>query len=126
MIPAQKSILIVEDDVDTADMLAEMVTLIGYQPFQSSGAAPAMTILSAEKPDAVILDWKLPDLSGIDFLRHIRHNPKFARIPVIMISAKALPSDIKFGLEAGASLYLVKPISYTELKYAIESVVQKP
>lgn len=126
MIPAQKSILIVEDDADTADMLAEMVTLIGYQSFQSSSAAPAMAILSVEKPVAVILDWKLRELSGIDFLNHIRRNPKFARIPVIMISAKALPSDIKFGLEAGASLYLVKPISYTELRHAIESVVPKP
>jgi CheY-like chemotaxis protein len=66
----------------------------------------------------------MPDISGLEVLRYIRRDPRLQHIPVIIISAKNLPSDIKAGMDAGATLYLTKPIGYQELKSAIEKVLR--
>ena len=61
--------------------------------------------------------------SGLEVLRYMRDNPKLVKIPVIVVSAKGLPIDIKVGLEAGASVYMTKPVGYLDLKQAIEKVL---
>ena len=82
-----------------------------------------MSMIDAEKPAAVILDIMMPDISGLEVLRYIQHQPGLAGIPVIVVSAKSLPADIKTGLEAGASIYLTKPVDYLDLKRAVEKVL---
>jgi CheY-like chemotaxis protein len=82
-------------------------------------------MIAQEKPDVIILDIMMPDISGLEVLRYMRREPNLAAIPVIDVSAKSMPSDIKTGLEAGASLYLTKPVGFLELKQAVEQVLQK-
>ena len=65
----------------------------------------------------------MPDISGLEVLRYIHRKPDLACIPVIVVSAKSLPADIKTGLEAGASIYLTKPVDYLDLKQAVEKVL---
>jgi CheY-like chemotaxis protein len=65
----------------------------------------------------------MPDLSGLDVLRFIRNYPEVAKTPVVVVSAKTLPSDIKKGLDAGASVYLTKPVAYLDLKEAVEKAI---
>ncbi len=119
---ARKSVVIVEDEPDTAEMFAEMVRLSGYKVRKAAGSSAAIYLISQEKPDVVVLDWMLPDVSGLEVLRYIRRDPTMAHIPVIIVSAKGMPSDIKTGLEAGASIYLTKPVAFEELLGAIERV----
>jgi DNA-binding response OmpR family regulator len=119
----QNTILIVEDEPDTAEMFAEMMRLSGYRVLKSYGGAAAMTLLQRERLDAVVLDLMMPDISGLEVLRFLRRDPRLASIPVIVVSAKGLPSDIKDGLDAGASMYLTKPVSFLDLKKAVEKVI---
>jgi DNA-binding response OmpR family regulator len=119
----QKTVLIIEDEEDAADMFAEMMRVSGYHVLKTSSSTPALTMMAAEKPDVVILDIMMPEISGLDILRQMRKDPELVNIPVVVVSAKSMPADIKHGMEAGASMYLTKPVGFTELKEAIERVL---
>ena len=120
----QKKIVIVEDEPDTAEMFAEMMRLSGYEVLKSYGGTPAIALISHEIPDAVVLDVMMPDLSGLEVLRFLRRDPRLAKIPVIVVSAKSLPSDIKNGLDAGANIYLTKPVAFQDLNDAVREVIK--
>jgi CheY-like chemotaxis protein len=116
----QKTVLIIEDEEDAADMFAEMMRVSGYRVLKTSSSTPALTMMTTEKPDVVILDIMMPEISGLDILRQMRRDPALANIPVVVVSATSMPADIKHGMEAGASMYLTKPVGFTELREAIE------
>ena len=124
MPPAMKTIIVVEDEPDTAEMFAEMMRLSGYQVIKSYTSASALALISKEKPAAVVLDIMMPDLSGLEVLRHMRNQPDLADIPVVVVSARSLISDIKHGLDAGASVYLTKPVAFMDLKAAVENTIR--
>jgi CheY-like chemotaxis protein len=65
----------------------------------------------------------MPDISGLEVLQYMKAEPKLSDIPVIIVSAKTLPADIDEGLNAGASVYLTKPVSFSDLKKAIDDAV---
>jgi two-component system sensor histidine kinase ChiS len=120
----QKTIIIVEDEPDTAEMFAEMLRLNGYRVLSSYGGAAAMALISREKADAVVLDLMMPDLSGLEVLSYMRRDPRLVQVPVVIVSAKGLPTDVKQGLQAGASLYLTKPVAYQDFIDAMEKVLE--
>lgn len=124
MKPEHKTIVVVEDEPDTAEMFAEMMRLSGYEVTKTYGGSAAIALIEAQIPDAVVLDIMMPDLSGLDVLGYIRRDPQLAGIPVIVVSAKSLPSDIKHGLDAGASIYLTKPVAFLDLKEAVENAIR--
>lgn len=120
MTPPEKTVLIIEDEADAADLFAEMMRVSGFRVLKTSSSAPAISMMNAEKPDIVLLDIMMPDISGLDILRQMRADPNLADIPVVVVSAKSMPADIKNGMEAGASTYLTKPVGFLELKEAVE------
>jgi DNA-binding response OmpR family regulator len=124
MAQEQKTIVIVEDEPDTAEMFAEMMRLSGYQVSKSYSGRPAITLIAETRPDAIVLDLMMPDISGLEVLSFIRSDPLLIKIPVIIVSAKSLPSDIKTGLEAGAVTYLTKPVAFKDLKMAVEDAIR--
>jgi DNA-binding response OmpR family regulator len=119
-----KTIMVVEDEPDTAEMFSEMMRLSGYRVVKSLGGMNALNLIVEEKPDAIMLDVMMPELSGLDILRFLQSNPELATIPVIVVSARSLPNDVRSGLEAGASAYLTKPVSFVELKKTVEEVLK--
>lgn len=119
-----KTIVVVEDEPDTAEMFAEMARLIGLQVYKSYGGVRAIDLIVDKKPAAVLLDVMMPDLSGLEVLRFLRRDPRLAHIPVIIVSAKGLPTDIKVGMDAGAAFYLTKPVSFADLKQAVEEAIR--
>ena len=123
MISNQRTIVIVEDDPDTAEMFAEMIRLMGHSVVQVYRGAQAIGLIAEVKPSAVILDWKMSDISGLEVMQHIRRDAKLVKIPIIMVSAKNLPSDIELALNSGASIYLTKPVGYKDLENAIQKVL---
>ncbi len=116
--------MIIEDEADAAEMFAEMMRVGGFRVLKMFSSEPAIPSIASEKPDVVILDVMMPDISGLEVLRFMRRDPELAAIPVIVVSAKSMPSDIKTGIEAGASLYLTKPVGFLDLKQAVDRVLQ--
>jgi DNA-binding response OmpR family regulator len=124
MSTAQKTAIIIEDEPDAAEMFGEMMRVNGYRVLKMFFSAPAIPMIVQEKPDIIILDVMMPDISGLEVLRYMRREPELASIPVIIVSAKSMPGDIKLGLDAGASMYLTKPVGFLDLKQAVEKVMQ--
>lgn len=123
MTSSRKKVIVVEDEPDAAEMFAEMMRVSGYEVVKIFSSTPAIGIISAEKPDLVILDIMMPDVSGLEVLRFMRREPHLKDTPVILVSAKSMPSDIKIGMDAGASRYLTKPVGFLELKNAVAELV---
>jgi CheY-like chemotaxis protein len=121
---AQKTVLVVEDEPDAAELFAEMMRVNGFRVVKMFSSTPAISMIMQEKPDVVILDVMMPDVSGLEVLRYMRREPELMHIPVIVVSAKSMPSDIKVGMEAGASEYLTKPVGYLDLKQAVERLTK--
>ncbi len=120
-----KTIIVVEDEADAAEMFAEMMRVSGFRVLKATSSAPAMSMIAKEKPDAVILDIMMPDISGLEVLRFMRRDPDLAHIPVVVVSAKSMPADIKTGIDAGAAVYLTKPVGFLDLKEAVEKVIHQ-
>ena len=120
----QKIVMIVEDEPDAAELFAEMMRLNGYRVIKSYSSLPALGLIKQEKPDLILLDIMLPEISGLEILRSMRSNPDLASIPVVVVSARATPTDIQNGLAAGASTYLTKPVSYMDLINAVDGLIQ--
>ena len=121
----QKTVIVVEDEPDAAELFAEMMRVSGYRVLKTYSSTPAIGLIAKELPDVVILDIMMPDISGLEVLRFMRRDPKLKDTPVIVVSARSMPSDIREGLEAGATIYLTKPVGYLDLKKSVDQVLQE-
>jgi len=115
------AILIVEDEVDLREMLGESLEQSGYTTFGAGSVGEARKLLEQHTPDLVLLDWMLPDTTGMNWLRQIRRIERFKSLPVIMLTARGEVSDRVAGLDGGADDYIVKPFSLKELQARIRS-----
>jgi DNA-binding response OmpR family regulator len=119
----QKNVLIIEDEKDAADLFGEMMRVSGFRVSKTSKSKTAITMMKKDKPDIVLLDIMMPEISGIEILQQMRDDANLANIPVIVLSAKSMPSDIKNSMEAGASTYLTKPVGFQELTDAVQRLL---
>lgn len=119
-----KKIIIVEDEPDAADLFEEMLRTSQYQVIKIHSSISALSIIQAELPDAVLLDLMMPDISGLEVLHFMRREPDLQQIPVVIVSAKTLPSDIRTGMDAGATAYLTKPVGLDELRETVKRVMR--
>ena|ERR1700690_2116218 len=124
MMLAPKKVMIIEDEPDAAELFAEMMRLNGFCVVKTYSSTPAMSVIREEKPDLILLDIMMPEISGIEILHLMRSDPVLALIPVVVISARATPTDVQTGLDAGASVYLTKPVGYMDLKNAVDRLLQ--
>lgn len=123
--PDRTTVLIVEDDPDQLALADLRVSLAGYRVRVARSAAEFVSeIRSQAPPDVVLLDVMLPDGDGFDILGKIRNHPKLAMLPVVMLTAKTDPADIRRGLALGADAYVTKPYSKSVLADAIRQVLR--
>jgi len=109
---AQCTVLVVEDDPDQAALADVRVSMAGYNVRMARTRREMFTdLITKPAPDAVLLDIMLPDGDGFQILAGMRRHPKFALIPVIMLTAKTEADDIQRGLRLGADAYITKPYS---------------
>ena len=125
MASEQISILVVEDEPAIAELIAFSVKTAGWTPVTVSSGAQAWTALQRFKPDVVLLDWMLPDLSGLRLLNRIREHKELKTLPVIMLTAKTLEEDKVAGLDQGADDYMTKPFSPKELVARINALLRR-
>jgi len=117
------NILIVEDDRDIQDMLSFSLEPEGYTIYSTYTVKDGWEAIESKSIDLILLDWMLPDNSGIDLLHRIRKY--HSALPVIMITAKAEEEDRILGLDVGADDYITKPFSVRELKSRIQAVLRR-
>lgn len=116
------NILIVEDDEDTAEVVCTLLEEAGYRAAAVHRGEIALDEISATSPDLVLLDIKLPDMNGIDILRHVRSH---SFLPMIVLSGYGKDRDRVIALEAGADDYMSKPFSPEELVARVRALLRR-
>jgi DNA-binding response OmpR family regulator len=116
-------ILLVEDEPDSTVLMAQILELEGYRVIQARSGKEALERLAEPGIAAVLLDVMLPGLDGLEICRRLRQEGRTARLPVAFISARSRPEDRAAGLDAGADVYLAKPISRAALISAVKWLV---
>lgn len=117
-------IAILEDDQSQAELLSHWLRLAGHQTLAFERSADLLSALKHESVDAVLLDWNLPDVSGMDVLRELRGRLRLT-IPVIFATARSREEDVAKALRAGADDYLIKPPRRMELLARLEAVTRR-
>ena len=112
---AQPTVLLVEDEPAQREVLAYNLEAEGFAVTQAADGEEAMMLVDEAAPDIIILDWMMPNLSGIEVCRRLKMRPETRSIPIILLSARAEEVDRVRGLETGADDYVIKPYSVLEL-----------
>jgi two-component system, OmpR family, phosphate regulon response regulator PhoB len=120
-----KRLLVVEDESDIAELLRHVFSKEGFQVEVAHGGLSALEALRHEPPDLVVLDWMLPELSGIEVLKEMRARPDMRLVPVILLTARREEIDRVLGLELGADDYVTKPFSARELVLRIRGLLKR-
>ena len=120
-----KSILIVEDDPSLAELVRYNLTKEGFAAVVVEDGEAAVVAVEEEDPSLVILDWMLPNLSGIEVCRQLRRKPENKNLPIIMLTARGEEADRIRGLDSGADDYVVKPFSPSELIARVRAVLRR-
>lgn len=115
----------IEDEESLISLLEYNITSAGYKFDHSVNGYDGMIELQKVKPDLIILDWMLPDISGIEVCKFIRSNKDLQRIPVIILTAKGEEDDLLSGFSSGADDYMVKPFSPKELIARVQSLLRR-
>jgi phosphate regulon transcriptional regulator PhoB len=118
-------ILVADDEEDVLNLVSKNLKAAGFTVFHASDGETALAKTREKQPSLVVLDLMLPGLSGIDVCKAIRSDPATARIPILMLTAKAEEVDRILGLELGADDYVTKPFSPRELVLRIKSVLRR-
>lgn len=118
-------VLVIEDDAAIRDMLCFSLRHSGFDCDSVGDAESGLVFLKEKKPDIILLDWMLPGIDGIEFIRRLRTNESLAAIPVIMLTAKGESDDMIKGLSVGADDYVNKPFSPPELVARIKAVLRR-
>jgi two-component system phosphate regulon response regulator PhoB len=126
MSPSQKiSVLVVEDDAAIATMLRYNLEKEGFAVNATASGQEALDDIKSRAPDLILLDWMLPDLSGVELCRRLRADDTTRGVPIIMLTARGEESDRVQGLDAGADDYIIKPFSPKELIARIRAVLRR-
>jgi DNA-binding response OmpR family regulator/pSer/pThr/pTyr-binding forkhead associated (FHA) protein len=116
-------ILIVEDEPEVAKVLALVLERNGYGTVTCREVVSAIRLFNQKQPSAVILDLMLPDMPGLEFCRYVRRDVQRNTTPVIVISAAKTPANVTQALDAGADIFLGKPVSAQELNHVVDSLI---
>lgn len=116
-------ILVAEDERDILELITFTLQFASHHVIAAENGEQALELVHQELPDLVLLDARMPRLSGYEVCRQLKSNPATKEIPVVFLSAKGQESEIKAGLESGAVEYLVKPFSPDELIHNLEDIL---
>lgn len=117
-------IMIVDDDPVILELITLNLQLEGHEVITATNGPRALEVVRAEHPEVLILDVMLPEMDGFTVCRKLQEDPATAGIPVVLLSARALHSDVEEGMSAGASEYVTKPFDPLDLVAVVERHAQ--
>jgi DNA-binding response OmpR family regulator len=118
-------ILIAEDEPDIRDLVAFTLRFAGYEVVAANNGEEAVQMASRVFPDLILMDVRMPRMTGYDACRVMKANPELKDIPVVFLSAKGQESEIQTGLDAGAEEYLLKPFAPDQLTDRVRAILSK-
>ena len=118
-------ILIVDDEPDIVELIDYNLTSAGYSVTTARDGASAMAEVRRQRPDLILLDLMLPDVSGTEVCRRLRKDPSMEGVPIMMITARGDEIDRVVGFELGADDYVTKPFSPRELVLRVQAVLRR-
>ncbi len=121
----QPHVLIVEDEAAQREVLAYNLEAEGFRVTRADNGEEGLLYVAEDPPDVMVLDWMMPNLSGIEVCRRLKMKPETRSIPIIMLSARSEEVDKVRGLETGADDYVVKPYSVSELMARVRSQLRR-
>ncbi|MBK6617529.1 MAG: hypothetical protein RI993_1030 [Pseudomonadota bacterium] len=119
------TVLVVEDEPAIQELISYNLRNAGYVSLSAETAEQAIAMVNEVLPDLILVDWMLPSMSGIDFVRLLRSGTRTKPIPIIMLTARVDETDKISGLEVGADDYITKPFSPRELNARIKAVLRR-
>ena len=119
------TILVIEDEPAIQELISATLQHAGYRTMAAFSAEEAVALVSGTLPDAVLIDWMLPGMSGIQYARRLRGEERTRDLPIILLTARSEEQDKVNGLEAGADDYLTKPFSPRELVARIKAILRR-
>jgi len=122
---AAHKILIVEDEQPIREMIAFHLSRAGYETLEAADCRTARQLLADERPDLALIDWMLPDISGLELTRMLKRDKDYEDLAIIMLTARAEERDKISGLDGGADDYITKPFSPRELLARIQAVLRR-
>ena len=121
----QPLVLVVEDEAPQREVLVYNLEAEGYAVLQATQGDVALEMAREDSPDLILLDWMLPEISGIEICRRLKARPETRQIPVIIVSARSEEVDRVRGLETGADDYVIKPYSVVELMARVRTQLRR-
>jgi two-component system phosphate regulon response regulator PhoB len=118
-------ILVVEDETPIREMIVFHLSRAGYETIEAADCRTARRLLADERPDLALIDWMLPDMSGLELTRMLKRDKENDDLAIIMLTARADEYDKVAGLESGADDYVTKPFSPRELLARIQAVLRR-
>ena len=118
-------IVIAEDERDIRDLVAFTLRFAGHEVSAASNGEEAVELAKKENPDLILLDVRMPRMTGYDACRAIKQQPALVDTPVVFLSAKGQETEIKTGMDAGAEEYLLKPFAPDELTMRVSEILAK-
>jgi len=128
LVSSRARILLVEDEADIRDLLKLQLARDGHEVVEAADGESAFRLVGEQAFDLLVLDWMLPGASGVDLARAIRaqaRGPTDSRVPVLMLTARAEPSDIITGLESGADDYVTKPFEVSVFRARVRALLRR-
>jgi len=116
-------ILVVDDNEDLVDIARKILLARGFEVRVAYSGPSALASVEQRRPDLILLDIMMPQMSGMDVLERLRANPATAGVPVILVTAKDQDEDLLAGYKFGADYYITKPFSPKQLLYGIGLVL---
>jgi DNA-binding response OmpR family regulator len=122
---AKAAVLVIDDEKDVIELLRYNLEKSGFDVIAARDGEAGLSAASSSPPDVILLDVMMPGLDGLGVCRRLREEPRTARIPIILLTAKAGEADRVVGLELGADDYVVKPFSPRELVARIRALLRR-
>ncbi len=120
------TVIVIDDEAFILMMIEDKLKKAGFRVITLRESVNALPVIKKEKPDLIILDWMMPELSGIELCHILKSDPETAGIPIFMLTAKGQEADEQLGLKCGVARYITKPFSPKALLEMIEETIGKP
>jgi two-component system, chemotaxis family, response regulator PixH len=117
------TILIVDDMQCELDLMSQYLTQLGYTIITATNGEEALEKIKQTKPDAIVTDWMMPKMGGVEISRQLKKNPDTAQIPIVVCTAKNRDVDRVWAKKQGINTYLTKPYTQEELAVAIQTAM---